>query len=148
MTGLGLQSFAAVLIVLALVAALAWLVKRGAFAHLRKGSRAIAVETAVAIGDRRQLVIVAVEGRRLLLGLTPSQISMVTELGPAPVAAVEPGTGAAPGQSFEQILVSRAKDMFTRNTDSRNTKVSGREADRVVAAGRFGDILQLSAQES
>lgn len=149
MTGLGFQSFFAVLIVLALVAALAWLVKRGAFAQLRKGSRSIAVETAVAIGDRRQLVIVAVEGRRLLLGLTPSQISMVTELGPAPVAAAEPGTGAS-GSSFEQILVSRAKEMFTRNTESRRAAVDEGGEDRAVAAApqRFGDILQLSAQES
>jgi flagellar biogenesis protein FliO len=37
----------------------------------------------VPLGERRSLVIVAVEGRRLLLGLTPGQISMVTELGPA-----------------------------------------------------------------
>ena len=82
MTGLGLQSLAAVFVVLALVAALAWLVRRGAFAGLRNGTRAIAVETAVPIGERRSLIIVAVEGRRLLLGLTPTQISMVTELGP------------------------------------------------------------------
>ena len=80
MSGLGLQSLAAVLIVLALVGALAWLVRRGAFAGLRNSSRAIAVETAVPIGERRSLIIVAVEGRRLLLGLTPTQITMVTEL--------------------------------------------------------------------
>jgi flagellar protein FliO/FliZ len=82
-SGLGYQSFVAVLIVLGLVAAMAWLVRRGAFGALRGGNRAIAVETAVPIGERRSLIIVAVEGRRLLLGLTPSQISMVAELGPA-----------------------------------------------------------------
>ncbi len=38
------------------------------------------VETAVPLGERRSLVIVAVEGRRLLLGLTPAQVSLVTEL--------------------------------------------------------------------
>ena len=83
MTGLGLQSFLAVLVVLALVGALAWLVRRGAFGALAKSNRAISVETAVPLGERRQLVIVAVEGRRLLLGLTQTQISMVAELGPA-----------------------------------------------------------------
>ena len=40
-------------------------------ARCARGSRAIAVETAVPLGERRSLVIVAVEGRRLLLGLTP-----------------------------------------------------------------------------
>lgn len=83
MTGIGLQSLAAVLVVLGLVVALAWLVRRGTFASLRNRSRLVSIETAVALGERRSLVIVAVEGRRLLLGLTPAQISMVAELGPA-----------------------------------------------------------------
>lgn len=109
MTGIGFQSFVAVLVVLALVGAIAWLVRRGAFTMLRQGTRTIAVETAVNIGERRSLVIVAVEGRRLLLGLTPGQISMVTELGPAAVPPIEPGS-AAP--SFEQQLLERAKSVF------------------------------------
>lgn len=84
MTGISLQSFLAVLVVLGLVGALAWLTRRGAFAALvRRGPRPISVETAVPLGERRSLVIVSVEGRRLLLGLTPGQISMVTELGQA-----------------------------------------------------------------
>jgi len=84
MTGLGLQSLVAVLVVLGLVVALAWLLRRGALGTLRPGTRAVTVETAVPLGERRSLVIVAVEGRRLLLGMTPGQISMVAELGPAP----------------------------------------------------------------
>jgi flagellar biosynthetic protein FliO len=80
MTGLGLQSFTAVLIVLGLVAALAWLARRGAFQGLRPGSKSMSIETAMPLGERRSLVIVAVEGRRLLLGLTPTSVSMVAEL--------------------------------------------------------------------
>jgi len=76
------QNLAAVLVVLGLAAGLAWLLRRGTFDALRRGPRPIAVETAVPLGERRSLVIVAVEGRRLLLGLTPGQISMVTELRP------------------------------------------------------------------
>lgn len=76
------QSMLAVLVVLGLVVVLAWLMRRGAFAAMRRGPRPIAVETAVPLGERRSLVIVAVEGRRLLLGLTPGQISMVAELRP------------------------------------------------------------------
>lgn len=82
MTGITLQSFVAVLVVLSLVGALGWLIRRGAFDSLRRGPRPISVETAVPLGERRSLVIVAVEGRRILLGLTPGQISMVTELNP------------------------------------------------------------------
>jgi flagellar biogenesis protein FliO len=63
----------AVLITLGLLAALAWF-------------------TAVPLGERRSLVVVTVEGRRLLLGLTPTQVSLVTEL------------TAAPAKSFESVL--------------------------------------------
>ena len=75
----------AVLIVLALVGALAWLARRGSFAALKAANRTVAIETAVSLGERRSLVVVAVEGRRLLLGLTPGQVSLVTELSPAPL---------------------------------------------------------------
>ena len=67
-------------IVLALLGALVWLARRGMLGKLRAKGRPIVVETAVPIGERRSLVIVAVEGRRLLLGLTPGQVSLVTEL--------------------------------------------------------------------
>ncbi len=80
-----MNSLAAVLIVLALVAALAWLVRRGTIGSLRGRAGAIAVETAVALGERRSLVIVSVEGRRLLLGLTPTHMSLVTELQHTPM---------------------------------------------------------------
>jgi flagellar protein FliO/FliZ len=132
---LGFQSFFAAVVVLALVGAFAWLVRRGAFSALRQGSRAITVETAVPIGERRSLIIVAVEGRRLLLGLTPGQISMVTELGPAAAPApIEPGSGGPERRSFEQELLARARGALGLR--------------RTIREGRPGDILRLSAQES
>ena len=85
-----MNGFLAVLIVLGLVAALAWLLRRGSLGAFTGRGGAINVETAVALGERRSLVIVSVEGRRLLLGLTPTTMSLVTELGAAsPAAAVE-----------------------------------------------------------
>jgi len=85
------NGFLAVLIVLGLVSALAWLLRRGSLGALTGRGGAITVETAVALGERRSLVIVAVEGRRLLLGLTPTTMSLVAELPgaalPAPPAA-------------------------------------------------------------
>jgi flagellar protein FliO/FliZ len=98
-SGVTLQGFAAVLVVLALVGVLAWLTRRGAFGALRANGRAISVETAVPLGERRSLVVVSVEGRRILLGLTPAQISLVTELAPRP---------GGPGPAFEQHLDSRS----------------------------------------
>lgn len=72
----------AVVITIGLLAALAWFLRRSA--ALRRPGQAVTVETAVPLGERRSLVIVAVEGRRLLLGLTPSQVTLVTELSLAP----------------------------------------------------------------
>ncbi len=81
-----MNGFLAVLIVLGLVAALAWLLRRGSLGALTGRGGAMTVETAVALGERRSLVIVAVEGRRLLLGLTPTTMMLVTELQPPPAA--------------------------------------------------------------
>ena len=75
-----MNTFLATLIVLALVATLAWLVRRGPLARLAANGKPVQVETAIPLGERRSLVIVSVEGRRLLLGMTTTNISLVTEL--------------------------------------------------------------------
>jgi flagellar biosynthetic protein FliO len=91
------RSLVAIFVVFGLLALLAWLARRGTFGALgRQGRALMKVESAVPLGDRRSLMIVTVEGRRLLLGLTPMQVSLVTELAPAPS-----GPGETP---FEQTL--------------------------------------------
>ena len=72
--------FALIVVVGVLVAAL-WLLRRNAPAL--RGKRAMSIESALALGERRSLAIVSVEGRRLLVGLAPGQVSLVTELRPA-----------------------------------------------------------------
>jgi flagellar protein FliO/FliZ len=80
-----LQALAAVMLVLGLVAGLAWLVRRGTLRLPGSARRqAMAIESATPLGERRSLLIVSVEGRRLLLGITPTQVSLVTELGATP----------------------------------------------------------------
>jgi flagellar protein FliO/FliZ len=78
--------------VLGLLGVLAWLLRRGT---LRLGPararQAVSVETAISLGERRSLVIVSVEGRRLLLGLTQMQVSLVTELAPSPPVSAAVG---------------------------------------------------------
>jgi flagellar protein FliO/FliZ len=78
----------AVFVVFGLLALLAWLARRGTLGGLlaRQSRSPVKVESAVPLGERRSLVIVSVEGRRLLLGLTPMQVSLVTELAATPVA--------------------------------------------------------------
>ena len=89
------------LIVLVVMGGCLWLVRRSGWRFGgARGPRPVQVETAIGLGDRRQLVIVAVEGRRLLLGVTPMHVSLVTELGSAPsfAQALETHVGATPGQ--------------------------------------------------
>ena len=92
----------ATVVVLGLLGLLAWLVRRGSIRlGPARGTQLVSVETAVSLGDRRSLVVVAVEGRRLLLGLTPMQVTLVSELTPsgvqgAPFAAALERSLAAP----------------------------------------------------
>ena len=72
------QAFLTVFVVLALLAGAAWALRRSN--AMRRSNLPIVVETAVPLGERRSLVVVSVEGRRLLLGLTPQSVGLVTEL--------------------------------------------------------------------
>ena len=85
------RTLAATAVVLGLVLLAAWLLKRGKFGlGGRRAHAAIQVETALPVGDRRSIAIVAVEGRRFLVGLAPAQVSLLAELG-----ATQPGFEAA-----------------------------------------------------
>lgn len=75
---ISVQAFVSVLVVIALLGGAAWALRRTT--SFRKSRLPIAVETAVPLGERRSLVVVSVEGRRLLLGLTPQSVTLVTEL--------------------------------------------------------------------
>jgi len=79
-----LRGILSLVLVLGLIALLAWLLRRGSLGVLGltpgRARGPVAVEAAVPLGERRSLMVVSVEGRRLLLGLTPSHVSLVTEL--------------------------------------------------------------------
>jgi flagellar protein FliO/FliZ len=92
--GLGLRSFAALVIVGALLAATVWVLARVSAA--RRGRQVMSVESALSLGDKRSLVVVTVEGRRLLLGLSPGSVSLVTELQTAFDGALETSLQTAP----------------------------------------------------
>jgi len=94
---LGVRSLAATLVVLAVLAAAVWALRKTA--ATRRAGQAVAVESAVSLGERRSLVIVSVEGRRLLLGVSPNNVSLVTELskgfGETLAESVHAGPGSA-----------------------------------------------------
>ena len=78
--GTGYRMLLASLVVLGVLGLWAWLMRRGVLTKRKQG--AVTIETAVPLGERRSLVIVSIEGRRLLLGLTPASVSLVTSLAP------------------------------------------------------------------
>lgn len=90
-----LRMLGACAVVIALLAATLWLLKRGAGG--RRGSRGFTVEAALPLGERRSLAIVTVEGRRLLLGLAPNHVSLVTELSQS--ASFDDAISRATGES-------------------------------------------------
>lgn len=78
------RSLFAIVVVFGLLGGLAWAARRGRLGFLGRPPSHVKVEATVPLGDRRSLMVVAVEGRRLLLGLTPAQVSLVTELAATP----------------------------------------------------------------
>jgi len=89
------QSIVVIAIVIAVLAAVAWALRRTT--SLRRSGQVMSVETALSLGERRSLVIVAVEGRRLLLGMTPTQIGLVAELGASFGVSLDKSLGTSSG---------------------------------------------------
>jgi len=74
------RSLLAIVVVFGVLGALAWAARRGRLGFFTRQPSHVRVEATVPLGERRSLMVVAIEGRRLLLGLTPVQVSLVTEL--------------------------------------------------------------------
>jgi flagellar biogenesis protein FliO len=69
--------------VLGLLGLFVWALRRGSLKLTSLAPKgAIAIETAMSLGERRSIAIVGVDGRRLLIGLTPTTISFLSDLSP------------------------------------------------------------------
>jgi flagellar protein FliO/FliZ len=100
-----LRSLAAVVVVFGLLGTLAWAARRGRLGGLTRRNGPLRIESTVPLGDRRSLMVVTVEGRRLLLGLTPMQVTLVTELA---ADAATPAPAVQAGRSFADALTRAA----------------------------------------
>lgn len=76
------RTLGATLVVLVLLAGLAWALRRQQ--AVRRTGRGLGIESGLSLGERRSVAIVTVEGRRLLLGLAPNSVTLLTELQPLP----------------------------------------------------------------
>lgn len=77
------RTFASLVFVIGLLMFFVWALRRGMFRTGGSARTSIVVETAVSLGERRSVVIVSVEGRRLLLGLATGGVSLLADLAPA-----------------------------------------------------------------
>lgn len=83
---LTMQIGGALALVILLIFACAWLARRcGVAGRLRADGTQIAVKARYSLGQRERLVVVEVDGERLLLGVTPGAITRLGRLAtPAP----------------------------------------------------------------
>ena len=93
--------------IILLILACAWLAKRVGLAPKRGRGATLNVSASCSLGQRERVVVVDVEGARLVLGVTAQQITHLHTLPPAP----EPTPSAAPQApaDFRQLLQSLLK---------------------------------------
>lgn len=100
-----LQMMAGLMAVLAVIAGLAWLVRR--LHPVANGSGSgLRVSHALSLGQKEKLLVVEIENHRLLIGVTPQQISLLQVLGDAPPPA-KPDNSFA--QQMQALLTAGAK---------------------------------------
>ena len=95
----------ALLAVLALIVALAWLLKRLPATGLRS-SEQLRVVASLAVGQRERVVVVEVGGQQLLLGVTAQSINTLHALH-EPLPPVTPPTLTMP--PFAQLLAGKLR---------------------------------------
>jgi flagellar protein FliO/FliZ len=85
----------ALLLVLAVVFAAAWAMRKFRFFNQR-GQTAIEVLQGVNLGAKERAVLIRIQGRRLLLGVAPGQVSLLAELA---AEAADVNTESVPGSN-------------------------------------------------
>ncbi|OXV28250.1 flagellar biosynthetic protein flip [Escherichia coli] len=78
-----LQVSGALIAIIALILAAAWLVKRLGFVPKRTGVNGLKISASASLGARERVVVVDVEDARLVLGVTAGQINLLHKLPPS-----------------------------------------------------------------
>lgn len=100
------QVSGALLGIILLILAAAWVIKRLGFASKGAGTRGLKVTASTSLGPRERVVIVEVEDARLVLGVTVSQINVLHIL---PPTSVVPDENPAPPADFQSMMKSLLK---------------------------------------
>lgn len=117
-----LQVSGALIAIIALILAAAWLVKRLGFAPKRTGVNGLKISASASLGARERVVVVDVEDARLVLGVTAGQINLLHKLPPSAPTAFTAGVGrqlcrylATPVADFKTETRRRPADRKTRS---------------------------------
>lgn len=97
------------LAVVLVVIALGAMVARRALPMRTGGLVRLQVVGTVSLGARERLVLVDVEGRRVLVGVAPGRVSCVADIGES-AAPVEPIEQDAPSSAVERVVAGSAFD--------------------------------------
>lgn len=103
-----MQVSGALLGIIVLILAAAWVIKRLGFAPKGNSTRGLKVSASTSLGPRERVVIVDVEDARLVLGVTASQINVLHTLPPAPVVPDEMPSAPADFQAMMKSLLKRS----------------------------------------
>ncbi|EGG1846855.1 flagellar motor switch protein FliN [Salmonella enterica subsp. enterica serovar Dublin] len=101
-----MQVSGALIGIIALILAAAWVIKRMGFAPKGNSVRGLKVSASASLGPRERVVIVEVENARLVLGVTASQINLLHTLPPAENDTEAP---VAPPADFQNMMKSLLK---------------------------------------
>lgn len=103
-----MQVSGALLGIILLILAAAWVIKRLGFAPKGGSTRGLKVSASTSLGPRERVVIVDVEDARLVLGVTASNINVLHTLPPAPVVPEETPSAPADFQVMMKSLLKRS----------------------------------------
>lgn len=92
-------------VVVALLLAALWLLKR--LAGARRGAGPLKILGATAVGPRERVVVVEVAGKVLVLGVAPGRVTALHSLDAADLPGPPPGRGAGEGHAFMQSRLRR-----------------------------------------
>ncbi|CAM6380700.1 flagellar biosynthetic protein FliO [Citrobacter sedlakii] len=101
-----LQISGALLGIIVLILAAAWVIKRLGLAPKSGNTRGLKVSASTSLGPRERVVIVDVEDARLVLGVTASHINVLHTLPPSPVVPEE--TSSTP-ENFHSLMANLLK---------------------------------------
>ncbi|TGC99517.1 flagellar biosynthesis protein FliO, partial [Salmonella enterica subsp. enterica serovar Wilhelmsburg] len=90
-----MQVSGALIGIIALILAAAWVIKRMGFAPKGNSVRGLKVSASASLGPRERVVIVEVENARLVLGVTASQSRLLPTLPPGEKDRAAPGAPPA-----------------------------------------------------